>query len=302
MGQLIWRYHPGSRRYEIFAEGGGNAFGVELDARGRIYSGHNGGDTRGFHYVQGGYYQKGFGKHGTLSNPYAFGSFPPMQHHQVPRFTHTFVLYESDGLPAEFRGRLFGVGPLQSHVIMSAVEANGSSFKTRDLGVPVQSRDPWFRPVDIQVGPDGAIYVADFYEQRIDHASHYQGRVHKESGRVYRLRGVNQAPAEPFDLGALTTSELVELLEHPNNGQRQTALRLLADRQDRAALEPLRSRLLERRGQVALESLWALHQLGGLDDTLAGQCLEHDDPFVRLWTVRLLCDRPQVVAELAARI
>ena len=48
MGQLIWRYHPETRRYEVFAEGGGNAFGVEIDAKGRIYSGHNGGDTGGF--------------------------------------------------------------------------------------------------------------------------------------------------------------------------------------------------------------------------------------------------------------
>ena len=100
MGQLIWRYHPETRRYEVFAEGGGNAFGVEIDAKGRIYSGHNGGDTRGFHYVQGGYYQKGFNKHGPLSNPYAFGYFPAMKHDRVPRFTHTFVFYEADAFPA----------------------------------------------------------------------------------------------------------------------------------------------------------------------------------------------------------
>src|SRR5262245_60624133 len=75
MGQLIWRYHPETRRYEIFAEGGGNAFGLEIDAKGRIFSGHNGGDTRGFYYIQGAYEQKGFGKHGPLSNPYAFGYF-----------------------------------------------------------------------------------------------------------------------------------------------------------------------------------------------------------------------------------
>ncbi len=99
MGQLIWRYHPETRRYEVFAEGGGNAFGVEIDAKGRIYSGHNGGDTRGFHYVQGGYYQKGFNKHGPLSNPYSFGYFPAMKHNRVPRFTHTFVIYEADALP-----------------------------------------------------------------------------------------------------------------------------------------------------------------------------------------------------------
>ena len=91
MGQLIWRYHPETHRYEIFAEGGGNTFGVEFDAKGRVFSGFNGGDTRGFHYVQGGYYQKGFTKHGSLSNPFAFGFFPAMKHHSVPRFTHTFL-------------------------------------------------------------------------------------------------------------------------------------------------------------------------------------------------------------------
>jgi putative membrane-bound dehydrogenase-like protein len=189
MGQLIWRYHPETRKYEIFAEGGGNTFGVEIDSKGRLYSGTNGGDSRGFHYVQGGYFQKSFGKHGDLSNPYAFGYFPDMEHHAVPRFTHTFVIYEGANLPDRYLGKLFGVEPLQGRVVQSAVETNGSSFRTRDLGHVLTSQDTWFRPVDIQVGPDGALYVADFYEQRIDHASHYQGRIHRESGRIYRLRG-----------------------------------------------------------------------------------------------------------------
>ncbi len=77
-GAMIWRYHPPSRRYEVFAEGGGNAFGIELDAQGRLYSGHNGGNTRGFYYVQGGYYQKGTGgKYGPLSNPMRSACCPP---------------------------------------------------------------------------------------------------------------------------------------------------------------------------------------------------------------------------------
>src|SRR5213080_2885729 len=108
MGQNVWRYHPESHRYEVFAEGGGNAFGVEIDSKGRVYSGYNGGDTRGFHYVQGGYYRKGFEKHGALSNPYTFGYFAPMKHPKVKRFTHTFLLYEGGGLPSHYSGKLFG--------------------------------------------------------------------------------------------------------------------------------------------------------------------------------------------------
>ena len=188
MGQLIWRYHPETRRYEVFAEGGGNAFGVEIDAKGRIYSGHNGGDTRGFHYVQGGYYQKGFNKHGPLSNPYAFGYFPAMKHNRVPRFTHTFVIYEADALPQSYRGLLFGVAPLLNHVVMSRVLPDGSSFQTRDVGLAVSSRDPWFRPVDIKLGPDGALYIADWYDRQVNHYRNHEGQIDAGNGRIYRLR------------------------------------------------------------------------------------------------------------------
>ncbi|HVW01175.1 MAG TPA: PVC-type heme-binding CxxCH protein, partial [Planctomycetaceae bacterium] len=161
MGQLIWRYHPEKKIYEIFAEGGGNAWGLEIDAKGRVFSGHNGGDTRGFHYVQGGYSQKGFGKHGPLSNPYSFGYFPPMKHPSVPRFTHAFVIYEGASLPEAHWGKLFGVAPLQGHVVESDFFPDGTTFQTKDIGHPVTTTDSWFRPVNIKVGPDGAIYVAD---------------------------------------------------------------------------------------------------------------------------------------------
>lgn len=302
MGQLVWRYHPPTRRYEIFAEGGGNAFGLEIDAQGRVYSGHNGGDTRGFHYVQGGYFQKGFGKHGSLSNPYAFGYFAAMAHHNVPRFTHTFVLHEGSGLPEAYRGRLFGVAPLLSHVVSSVVERDRSSFKTRDVGYPLTSSDPWFRPVDIQVGPDGALYVADFYEQRIDHASHYQGRTHRESGRIYRIRAKDTPPQAAPDLQRLSTDELVERLQHGNRWHRQTAQRLLAERRDATAIPKLEQMLRQQTGQASLESLWALYRLGGWSQQLASEALQHPDPYVRAWCVRLLCDDRQVAPELASQL
>ena len=218
MGQLIWRYHPETRRYEVFAEGGGNAFGVEIDAKGRIFSGHNGGDTRGFHYVQGAYYQKGFDKHGPLSNPYAFGYFPAMKHNRVPRFTHTFVIYEADALPERYRGVLFGVAPLLNHVVMSEVVADGSSLRTHDIGHAVTTTDSWFRPVDITLGPDGALYIADWYDRQIGHYRNHEGQIDPGSGRIYRLGARRASPPSPgpLDLGKLGTPELVERLSDPN--------------------------------------------------------------------------------------
>ncbi len=303
MGQLIWRYHPETRQYEVFAEGGGNTFGVEIDSKGRLYSGHNGGDTRGFHYVQGGYYQKGFGKHGELSNPYAFGYFPQMAHHSVPRFTHTFILYEGAALSAQYAGKLFGVGPLQGHVVISDVQSTGSTFKTRDVGFALTSSDPWFRPVHLAAGPDGAIYVADFYEQRIDHASHYQGRVDKSTGRVYRLRAKDSVPTTTrVNYAQASSAQLIEALRNENRWHRETALRLLGDRKDKSVVATLLDSIERERGQLALETFWAVHASGGFNETVAQRFLKHADPYVRLWTVRLLADDHMVAPSIAVQL
>lgn len=301
MGQQIWRYHPELKRYEVFAEGGGNTFGCEIDSKGRVYSGHNGGDTRGFHYVQGGYYRKGFGKHGPLSNPYAFGYFDNIKHHKVARFTHNFVIYEENILPEKYRSRLFGVEPLQGQVVMSDFRPYLSSFETEDISRVITTNDQWCRPVDIKAGPDGALYVADLYEQRIDHSSHYAGRVDRTNGRVYRLRPAqnNESHSQRFDYGGLTGMQLIELLKHNSRWHRQTALRLIGDRKDASLKVPLLQQTQQSSGQTALESLWALHLVGGLTDAVAMELLNHEDQFVRSWTVRLLCDHYQVAPQVS---
>ncbi len=308
LGQCIWRYHPPTQRYEIFAEGGGNTFGVEIDAHGRIYSGHNGGNTRGFHYVQGGYYRKGFEKHGALSNPYAFGFFENMTHANVPRFTHTFIIYEGgaspadSALPEKYHGNLFAVGPLQGQVVRSEMSPDRSSLKTKDLDHPLTTKDTWFRPVDIQFGPDGAIYVCDLYEQRIDHASHYQGRIDREHGRVWRLKGKGGTPLRPFNLATATTGELIDRLQKPNRWFRQTALLVLSWRKTPDAVPKLLQRLETATDDSAVTLLWALNQLDGLKEDVALQMLGHTNPYVRLWTVRLLCDEKSISSQIADKL
>ncbi|MBI2927705.1 MAG: ThuA domain-containing protein [Verrucomicrobia bacterium] len=302
MGQQIWRYHPGTRRFEVFAEGGGNAFGVELDAKGRIFSGHNGGNTRGFHYVQGGYLQKGFEKHGPLSNPYAFGYFPPMKHPDVERFTHNFIIYDGGALPERYRGKLFGVEPLQGRVVLSEIEPEGSTFRTRDLSHPVTTTDKWFKPVDIKLGPDGALYVCDWYDRQVNHYSNHEGQIDKSNGRIYRLKAKGAKPVKPVDLGKLSSEELVGLLKHPNKWRRQTALRLLADRRDKRIGTALLKQVGESSGQLALEALWALHLCGGFAEEAALKTLEHADPYVRQWTVRLLGDAGKVSSLVADKL
>lgn len=307
-GQNTWRYHPETQRYEIFSEGGGNAFGLEIDSAGRVFSGHNGGNTRGFHYMQGAYLQKGFSKHGPLSNPYAFGYFPAMEHHNVPRFTHEFLIYESSGgpfaLPDQYRGKLFGAAAILNHVVMSDVIPVGSTFKTKDIGYAIDSSDTWFRPVDVKDGPDGGIYVADWYDGQLAHTANYQGGLDRENGRVYRIHGktkpspvINQFANR--DMGTYTSEQLVAVLDNPDRWHRETARRLLADRKDATVIPSLKSKLLASKGQLALESLWGLYLSGGLDEATAIKGLDHVEPQVRAWTVRLLGDEKTLTSDIA---
>ncbi|MBX2817994.1 MAG: c-type cytochrome [Saprospiraceae bacterium] len=286
-GQGIWRYHPETEVFELFAEGGGNTFHVEMDDKGRIYSGTNG-TSRGQYYKQGGYYTKNWGKHGALTNDYAYGYLPDMHFSgKAQRFTHAWVKYQSDALP-HYRDQLIAINPLHHYVQASTMTPNGSSFATTDVGMLLESSDRWFRPVDIKVGPDGAIYLADWSDSRLSHVNP-RDDWHKTSGRIYRIRHA-AGPGEIQDLSPLESEELVQLLDSPEKWHRQQALRLLADRQDATIGRALAQVIDTADAQLALEYLWAAAASSGISGDLIRKGLGHKDPYVRSWTIRLTTD------------
>src|SRR6266850_4300686 len=260
LGQAIWRYQPEQHRFEIFAEGGGNTFGVEFDDEGNLFSGTNWGQYRGVHYVQGGYYIKGWGKHGPLTNPYAFGFFGHMPHTgNADRLTHTFIVY-GGGLLNQYEGKIIGPNPLMSRITVTKLERDGSTFKTIEEQPMLTSDDGWFRPVDLKTGPDGALYIADFYEKRISHVDP-RDTWDRTTGRIWRIRPADWKPGLRLDLDRLATSDLLFVLRQNNRWMRDTALRILHDRQDQFSADPLRRMLHEDKGIAALGGLFGLHAL-----------------------------------------
>src|SRR5688572_16537547 len=115
-GQHIWRYHPQTRVFEIYAEGGGNTFSCEIDAVGRVFSGTNS-PVRGMHYDQGMSGTKNFGKHGAQDNPYAFGYFDHMEMQgERKRFSQALCIYEGDLMAGSLGGRILAANSLQNIV------------------------------------------------------------------------------------------------------------------------------------------------------------------------------------------
>ncbi len=290
LGQAIWRYQPETHQFEVFAEGGGNTFGLEFDDAGRAFSGTNWGKYRGLYFVQGGYYIKGWGKHGPLTNPYAFGYFDHMPHTgNAERLSHTFVVYGGGLLGSQYDGKIISPNSLQSRVQLTRLEPAGSSYKTIEEPFMVTCDDGWFRPVDLKAGPDGAIYVADFYEQRISHVDP-RDTWDRSTGRIWRIRPADWKPGfKPFDLGKEPVDDLVHRLASRNRWERTLARETLALRRDESVIPALRKQLAGE-SPAALESLWSLFSLGGLDDAAGLLAMQHHDSAVRMWAVRLLGD------------
>ena len=301
-GQCVWRYHPRTEVFEIFAEGGGNTFSLDIDSKGRVFTGTNGGGTRGYFFPQGSYSRKNWGKHGPLTNPYAFGFFQAMKSEgDSRRFAQAFCVYEGGLFPAEFAGSIIAPNSLQNVVWLSERLRDGSTYRTVDGNNLVESEDRWFRPVYGGVGPDGAFYMADWYDTRLSHVSPIDDW-HKESGRIYRVKPIGSHPVySEGDLASLPSDDLIAHFEDANKWVRQRAVLELGWRGDRSVSGKLTERVDD---EASLESLWALNLLGELTDERAGRWLHHFDPHIRRWIVRALGDqhRPHPgFAELASR-
>jgi putative membrane-bound dehydrogenase-like protein len=299
LGQGIWRYHPGTRRFEVFAEGGGNTFSVEFDREGRLFSGTNTGGTRGLHYAQGATYVKGWSKHGPAMNPFIFGFFEHMEHQgYTQRFPQAFMIYEGGAMPA-LEGQVVVGMALTNRMQASRLVRSTSTFRTEDTDALVTTGDRTFRPVDVECGPDGAIYIADWTDARLSHLNPAD-TWDKSNGRIYRLVADGVPRRQVRDLRRATGEELLALLADPNRELREQSRRLLGSRAEPAAAL-LRARVVAN-GPDALECFWVLNLRGELAEPELRGALRHPLPRIREWAVRLLGDRCQVDAVTAGEL
>src|SRR4051812_8663589 len=240
--QGVWRYHPLTRKFELFCEGGGNSWGLDFDRFGNLFYSTNVGGFTMLHGVQGGYYWKSFGKHGALHNPHAYGYFDHVPHAEF-RGGHVTVggiVYRGDNFPARFRNRYIAADLLGHAVRWHEIEPNGSSFRSRNGGELLRANDTWFAPSDVCLGPDGCVYVADWYDARTAHPDP-DAEWDKSNGRVYRIAYGDRPPVGNLGLGEKSSADLLGLLSHPNDWYARTARQILADRRDPEIILPLRT-------------------------------------------------------------
>jgi putative membrane-bound dehydrogenase-like protein len=160
----------------------------------------------------------------------------------------------------------------------------------------VASTDNWFRPVDFANAPDGTLYIADMYRETIEHPwsippqikQHLDLNSGNDRGRIYRIAPDGFQYRKPPRLGDAGIAELVKTLEDRNGWHRETASRLLFQRQDPAATPLLRTLLKDSSMLLArLHALHALDGMGALSEADVVIALEDVDATVRVHAVRL---------------
>jgi mono/diheme cytochrome c family protein len=224
-----------------------------------------------------------------------------MEHEGYPaRFAMTHVVYEEGQLPG-YEGQLISGMALTSRIQASRFVADGSTFRTVDTDAVVTTSDRSFRPVDTAVGPDGAVYFADWCDIRMDHTDP-RDTWDKSCGRIWRLRGKDYRQAASFNLAQRSNAELIELLGDQRKWYRDQARRLLGERKDKSVVPRLRQLAREGRGQLALEALWTSNLIAGMDSESALALLDHPDAPIRSWTVRLVNDTGSITGPMRQRL
>ncbi len=233
---------------------------------------------------------------------------------QVGKFTSSCgnSVYNAAQFPERLRGAYFVCDPLHNLVhsdLLSPAGATFSASRAFERKEFLASTDAWFKPVFTTVGPDGALYIVDYYRKYIEHPDYvpeglegqFDLRAGAGKGRIYRVHHQNSQPAKEPELQSAAAEQLVEALTHPNMWWRITAQRLLVERQDESVVAALRDLVgTANKPEYRIHALWTLEGLGQLGSDVVLRALRDEDATVREHAVRLSehVDSPSLVPEL----
>lgn len=218
----VWRYNKRTQKMDAFFNGGKaghNCWGVAFDDYNQVF--HKSGDRPA----------------GYFSTPGLIAMKDPDEYHPTGMLfdtspkTNSIEIIGTKALPAEIQGAALIGGYFGSVVELHRFEDEGSGYKTTQLPKLVKSSDPSFRPVDVSVGPDGAMYLCDWFNPVIGHyqASYADPRRDRVHGRIWRITAKGHAPVKQPKLADMKPAGWLEQLASPERWTRYQAKRLLFD-------------------------------------------------------------------------
>jgi putative membrane-bound dehydrogenase-like protein len=311
----VWRYHPTKQIFEVFAEGTSNPWGVDFNDQGQAFITacvipHL------FHMIQGGRYQRQGGQH---FNPYIYQDITTIADHvhwagggaphagngrsDAAGGGHAHcgaMIYLGDSFPAQYRNSIFMANIHGNRINNDILEAKGSGYVGHHGADFMLANDKWSRLINMKYGPDGSVYLIDWYDVQPCHLTKPEVW-DRTNGRLYKIV-YNNTKAVSVDLAKLSDDELVKLQTHANDWYVRHARRLLQERN--SGQTALAAALNGETDSVKhLRYLWSLHVTGGVTDAVILGELKNSNEYVRAWAIQLAAEdrkvSPEILAEFA---
>lgn len=317
----VWRYHPVRHQFEVFAHGTSNPWGLDHNANGDFFVEacvipHL------FHMVQGGRYQRQAGQH---FNPYTYADIPTILDHLHWQgdnqwagnkysgslgggHAHCGILcYQGGAWPEEYNGKLF-IGNIHGKRFnMDIPVPQGSSYVAKHGKDFLLANDEYARFIDAKVGPDGNVYIIDWYDKQACHLR--QPEVwDRTNGRIYKISYKGTNPVVGVDLSKCSDAELAEYQFHDNEWYVIHARRILHERapsvsgdskiRHRIALS-IGSGLSTEEDHLRLNSVLTLHVMDDLDVGFIREVLKDPSPHIRGWVIQLWMNDHDTMGELS---
>jgi putative membrane-bound dehydrogenase-like protein len=326
----IWRYHPTKHTFEVFAHGTSNPWGVDFNDYGQCFLTacvipHL------YHIVQGARYERQGGQH---FNPYTYDDIKTIADHrhyvgnqwrdadraksddQGGGHAHAgAMIYLGGTWPEKYRGAIFMNNIHGARINMDTLTPSGSGYIGSHGPDFIKTNDLWSQIINLQYGPDGNVYMIDWYDKNQCHRGERDAH-DRSNGRIFKVSYVGDAAnsvrstqysvlstqyslLRGGDLKKLSDLKLAEMQVHPNDWYVRHARRIL---QERAAAGKLDDAVTDLLGQIAfthddetrcLRALWALHVTDRLfSNQLVEKALNHKNAHVRAWFIQCLLQEP----------
>ena len=279
----VWRFHPQQGTFERWAEGGSNQWGIDWNDHGEAFFEacvipHM------WHAMEGARYQR---QAGTHDNPYTYGDIQTIAWGRYEKAGYAgSMIYLGGVFPPVWRDRVFFNDIHMNRMRCESLERTGSGYRSVRQPEFVFSQDAWYRGLSAQYGPDGGVFLNDWYDKVPCHQQ--KAYTDRTNGRMYKIVTDAVKPVK-VDLARSSDAELVAMQLNPNDWYVRHARRLLQERGASAGTtSALEAVLFENTDPTRqLRALWALHGQKALSENTLLKTLAAGNEHVRGWAATL---------------
>ena len=286
----MFRIHPRTREFQLFAEGTSNPWGIAYDHEGSAFVSACVIDHL-WHIVESGYYHRQAGAYPPFT--WKIESIVGHKHQKAAYCGIHF--FDSDAYPEKYRDKLY-MGNIHGNCLnVDTLARKGSTYVATPEPDFLSANDAWFMPVAQKTGPDGCLYVLDWYDQYhcYQDANRDPNGIERAKGRLYRVRYKDSPRAPAFDLSKETDEQLIERLKSANVYFRDIAQRVLVERNSKSIVSRLLAVVVDARAPEK-QRRHAMFALAGCDlrahkvfSEIPRQLINANEDWVRAWAVRL---------------